>query len=326
MQNKLAELLEGKTSVAIGGHVRPDGDCVGACMGLYQYLRDNYRDVETDVYLEEIPSHFSFVEGTGDIRHQVEPGKTYDLFICLDCGDAERLGFSRPLFESAGQTFCVDHHISNQAFADENYIVPDASSTSELVFRLLDCGRITRGIAEALYIGIVHDTGVFQYSCAGPETFRMAAALLEKGVDAPSIIERTYYEKSYAQNQILGRALLESIVFMHGQCIFSSVSQAVMRFYGVTPKELDGIVSQLRITKGVEVAIFLYEQEPNVYKVSLRSKEKVDVSRVAAYFGGGGHVKAAGCTMPGTVHDVINNLARQIAPQLETEETKTEEA
>ena len=326
MQNKLAELLEGKTSVAIGGHVRPDGDCVGACMGLYQYLRDNYRDVETDVYLEEIPSHFSFVEGTGDIRHQVEPGKTYDLFICLDCGDAERLGFSGPLFESAAQTFCVDHHISNQAFADENYIVPDASSTSELVFRLLDCGRITRGIAEALYIGIVHDTGVFQYSCAGPETFRTAAALLEKGVDAPSIIERTYYEKSYAQNQILGRALLESIVFMHGQCIFSSVSQAVMRFYGVTPKELDGIVSQLRITKGVEVAIFLYEQEPNVYKVSLRSKEKVDVSRVAAYFGGGGHVKAAGCTMPGTVHDVINNLARQIAPQLETEETKTEEA
>ena len=306
--------------------MRPDGDCVGACMGLYQYLRDNYRDVETDVYLEEIPSHFSFVEGTGDIRHQVEPGKTYDLFICLDCGDAERLGFSRPLFESAGQTFCVDHHISNQAFADENYIVPDASSTSELVFRLLDCGRITRGIAEALYIGIVHDTGVFQYSCTGPETFRTAAALLEKGVDAPSIIERTYYEKSYAQNQILGRALLESIVFMHGQCIFSSVSQAVMRFYGVTPKELDGIVSQLRITKGVEVAIFLYEQEPNVYKVSLRSKEKVDVSRVAAYFGGGGHVKAAGCTMPGTVHDVINNLARQIAPQLETEETKTEEA
>ena len=326
MQNKLAELLEGKTSVAIGGHVRPDGDCVGACMGLYQYLRDNYRDVETDVYLEEIPSHFSFVEGTGDIRHQVQPGKTYVLFICLDCGDAERLGFSRPLFESAGQTFCVDHHISNQAFADENYIVPDASSSSELVFRLLDCGRITRGIAEALYIGIVHDTGVFQYSCTGPETFRTAAALLEKGVDAPSIIERTYYEKSYAQNQILGRALLESIVFMHGQCIFSSVSQAVMRFYGVTPKELDGIVSQLRITKGVEVAIFLYEQEPNVYKVSLRSKEKVDVSRVAAYFGGGGHVKAAGCTMPGTVHDVINNLARQVAPQLETEETKTEEA
>ena len=94
----------------------------------------------------------------------------------------------------------------------------------------------------------------------------------------------------------------------------------------MTPKELDGIVSQLRVTRGVEVAIFLYELEPNVYKVSLRSKEKVDVSKVAKYFGGGGHVKAAGCTMPGTVHDVINNLAGQIVRQLEQEETKTEEA
>lgn len=320
MQNKLAELLEGKTSVAIGGHVRPDGDCVGACMGLYQYLKDYYKNIETDVYLEEIPSHFSFVRGTQDIRHEIPEGKAYDLFICLDCGDEGRLGFSAPLFKEARHTFCVDHHVSNLSFAEENYIVPDASSTSELIYNLLDKEKITKDIAEALYIGIVHDTGVFQYSCAGPETFRAAADLLEKGIDAPAIIESTYYEKSYAQNQILGRALLESIVFMKGQCIFSSVSQSVMKFYGVTPKELDGIVSQLRVTKGVEVAIFLYEQEPNVYKVSLRSKDKVDVSKIATYFGGGGHVKAAGFTMPGTVHDVVNNLAKQIALQLEQEE------
>ena len=194
--------------------------------------------------------------------------------------------------------------------------MPDASSTSELVYGLMDREKVTKEIAEALYTGIVHDTGVFRYSCAGPDTFRAAAELLEKGIDAPSIIENTFYEKTYAQNQILGRALLESIVFMHGQCIFSSVSQAVMKFYGVTPKELDGIVSQLRTTRGVEVAVFLYEQEPGVYKVSLRSREKVDVSRVAQYFGGGGHVRAAGCTMPGTVHDVINNLAVQIERQL----------
>ena len=316
MQHRLAELLEGKTSVAIGGHVRPDGDCVGSCMGLYLYLRENFEDIDTDVYLEEIPSHFSFLKGTEMIRHEADAGKKYDLFICLDCGDEERLGFAAPLFESAGHTFCVDHHISNKAFAQDNCIVPDASSTSELVYGLMDREKVTKEIAEALYTGIVHDTGVFRYSCAGPDTFRAAAELLEKGIDAPSIIENTFYEKTYAQNQILGRALLESIVFMHGQCIFSSVSQAVMKFYGVTPKELDGIVSQLRTTRGVEVAVFLYEQEPGVYKVSLRSREKVDVSRVAQYFGGGGHVRAAGCTMPGTVHDVINNLAVQIERQL----------
>lgn len=326
MQNKLAELLEGKTSVAIGGHIRPDGDCVGSCMGLYQYLKHNFEHIETDVYLEEIADHFSFIEGTEDIRHEIPTGKKYDLFICLDCGDQGRLGFSAPLFTEAAHTFCVDHHISNEAFAEYNYIVPDASSTSELIYRLVDHDKITKGIAEALYMGIAHDTGVFQYSCTSPETMRIGADLLEKGIDAPSILDRTYFEKSYAQNQILGRALLESIVFMDGKCIFSYVSQSIMKFYGVTPKELDGIVSQLRVTEGVEVAIFLYEQESNIYKVSLRSKGKVDVSRVAKYFGGGGHVRAAGFSMPGSMHDVINNLSEQIALQLEADQEGTEEA
>ncbi len=97
MQNRLAELLEGKTSVAIGGHVRPDGDCVGSCMGLYLYLRENFEDIDTDVYLEKIPSHFSFLKGTEMIRHEADAGKKYDLFICLDCGDEERLGRRRSL-------------------------------------------------------------------------------------------------------------------------------------------------------------------------------------------------------------------------------------
>ena len=193
------------------------------------------------------------------------------------------------------------------------------------VYRLLDKEKIEETVAEALYMGIVHDTGVFQYSCTSPDTLRAAADLLSRGINAPALIEHTFYEKTYAQNQILGRALLESIVFMDGACIFTSLTKAVMQFYGVTAKELEGIVSQLRVTKGVEVAIFMYELEPNVYKVSLRSKEKVDVSRIARYFGGGGHVRAAGFTMPGTVHDVINNLSKQIALQLgPKEKTKSE--
>ena len=312
----LDEILAGAKTVGIAGHVRPDGDCCGSCLALCQYICSYYPQIKADVYLEEIPNSFRFLKGADCIRHEASEDQTYDVFFALDCGDAKRLGFAECLFEHAGQTVCIDHHVSNQMFADHNDIEPDASSTSELVYGLMDREKVTKEIAEALYTGIVHDTGVFRYSCAGPDTFRAAAELLEKGIDAPSIIENTFYEKTYAQNQILGRALLESIVFMHGQCIFSSVSQAVMKFYGVTPKELDGIVSQLRTTRGVEVAVFLYEQEPGVYKVSLRSREKVDVSRVAQYFGGGGHVRAAGCTMPGTVHDVINNLAVQIERQL----------
>lgn len=312
----LNKLLAQADSVAIGGHVRPDGDCVGSCMGMYQYIRQNFREKEVDVYLEEIPDVHKFIEATKDIRHEAPAGKKYDLFICLDCGDEDRLGFALPLFKNAEKTFCVDHHISNREFADVNYIFPDASSTSELVYNLLDKDKLSKEVAEALYLGIVHDTGVFQYSCASPSTFEAAADLLRRGIDGPKIIEDTFYEKTYAQNQVLGRALLESILLLDGRCIASYITKEQMEFYGVGAKDLDGIVSQLRVTKGVEAAVFMYELEPNVFKVSLRSGDAVDVSRIAQYFGGGGHKKAAGFSMNGTPHDVMNNVVKQIELRL----------
>ncbi|MCI8292764.1 MAG: bifunctional oligoribonuclease/PAP phosphatase NrnA [Hespellia sp.] len=322
MTKMLDEILKDKTSVAIGGHVRPDGDCVGACMGLYLYMASVYPKIQADVYLEEIPEPFEFLRGTEQIKHTAPKNKRYDLFISLDCGDSERLGFSESLFRTAESTFCVDHHISNQSFADINYIVPDASSTCELLFRLMDQTRITKEVAEALYVGIAHDTGVFLYSCTAPETMEAAATLLRTGIDANAIIDRTYYVKTYIQNQILGRALLESILLLNHKCIASVITKNVMDFYEAKPSDLEGIVSQLRNTEGVEVAIFMYELENQVFKVSLRSNGNVNVSTIAQYFGGGGHERAAGVTMRGTSYDVMNNLLRQIAHQLPKESGK----
>ena len=160
----LNDVLKGKHSVAIGGHIRPDGDCVGSTLGLYLYLTTYYPEIETDLYLEEIPEAFQMMGHRDVPKHEIVEGKVYDLFVSLDCGDERRLGFSEPVFQKAKETLCVDHHISNESFADTNYIVPDASSTSELVFRLLDEEKITEEIASFLYMGIVHDTGVFQLS------------------------------------------------------------------------------------------------------------------------------------------------------------------
>lgn len=311
----LQKALENAKTVAIGGHIRPDGDCVGSCMGLYQYIRVWYPKIEVDVYLEDIPNSFGFIKATSDILHEVKE-KEYDLFISLDCGDLERLGFSGVLFKKAKDTLCIDHHVSNQSFGKENYIKPDASSTSELVFELIEKEKLTKEIAECLYLGIVHDTGVFQYSCTAPETMIAAAELMKQGIDYSKIINDTFYEKTYAQNQILGRALLDSILFMDGQCIVTVLEKKTMDLYGVVPKDLEGIVSQLRVTEGVKVAIFMYETGTEEYKVSLRSDEPVDVSVIAQYFGGGGHKKAAGITMKGTSHDIINNIAGQIELQL----------
>ena len=321
----LADLLKGKRRIALGGHVRPDGDCVGSTMGLYLYLKDQYPDIETDLYLEEVPQAFQIIHHTEEVKTELPEAGAYDLFICLDCGDIKRLGCFSTLFEQAGETACIDHHISNEAFADYNYIVPDASSTSELVFTLLEEEKISRECAEALYMGIAHDTGVFQYSCTSPETMEIAAKLLRKGIDGNEIIDKTYYEKTYVQNQILGKALLESMLILNKRCIVSVVTMKDMEFFQAATSDLEGIVSQLRQTKGCEVALFLHEISFHTFKVSLRSKGTVDVSKIAQYFGGGGHVRAAGCTLKGTSHDVINNVSSQILLQLNQEKVQDDE-
>jgi phosphoesterase RecJ-like protein len=143
------------------------------------------------------------------------------------------------------------------------------------------------------------------------------ANLIGYGFDFSKLIEETFYQRTYIQTQIMGRALMESVRFMDGRCIVSGVDRKIMDFYNVGPKDLDGIVSQLRNIKGVDCAIFMYETDIQEYKVSMRSDEKVDVSKVAVYFGGGGHMRAAGCTMHGTFHDCVNNLSLHIEKQLE---------
>lgn len=313
---KITSELNNVKTVAIAGHIRPDGDCVGACMGLYLYLKENYPEIETDVYLEEPKEGFSFLSGFREIKTVYDESKTYDVFFALDTSVKNRIGVALAGYESAGRTICIDHHISNKGFGDKNVIRPQVSSASELVYTLLEEDKVTKPVAEALYMGIIHDTGVFQYSCTTPETMAIGAKLMEMGIDFSKIVDKTFYEKSYVQNQILGRCLMESIMVLDGKCIVGSVKKRDMDFYGVVPKDLDGIVQQLRVTKGVEVAIFLYEVKTQEFKVSLRSNGPVDVNAIASYFGGGGHVKAAGCTMQGSVYDVINNLTLPIEKQL----------
>ena len=313
---KIANELKRINTVAIAGHVRPDGDCVGSCMGLYLYLKENYPDIAADVYLEQPGAQFSFLSCFKEIKTVYETGKVYDLLITLDVSDKNRIGVAEEAYETAKKRVCIDHHISNRGLGDVNEIRPDASSTCEVLYTLLEEEKVSKAVAEAIYTGMVHDTGVFQYSCTSPETMRIAAKLMEKGIPFTKIVEESFYEKTYVQNQILGRCLMESILLMDGKCVIGVVKKKMMDFYHVEPKDLDGIVQQLRIIKGVEVAIFIYEVKPQEFKVSLRSKGKVNVNKVASYFGGGGHVLAAGCTFHGSVYDVMNNLLEIIEKQL----------
>jgi len=143
-----------------------------------------------------------------------------------------------------------------------------------------------------------------------------AGKLIAKGIPFSEMIDETFYRKNYHQNQILGRCLLESILLLDGKCIVSFISRKMLEFYESVSADLDGIIDQLRITQGVEAALLIYETDIREYKVSMRSNGIVDVRKIAVYFGGGGHAMAAGCTMHGTFHDVINNLTPHIDHQL----------
>ena len=313
---ELDEILKDVRTIAVSGHVRPDGDCVGSCVGLYLYLKRYYPQKEVRLFLDHYPESFGFLAGTDEICHEADEETVFDIFFALDCADAGRLGYHAPCFKNAKTTVCIDHHISNRVFTDYYYTVPTASSTSELICLLTGTDSLDREMAEALYLGIVHDTGVFQYSCTSSRTMRIAGELMDKGIDYPEIVRKTFFMNSYRKQQILGRALMESVRLLDGRIIFSAMRMKDMAFYQADSRDLEGIVSELRNTEGVDVSIFLHETQPQIWKVSLRSSEAVDVSRVCEYFGGGGHARAAGCSLQGSMHDVINNLTKHIVEQM----------
>lgn len=311
--NGLMEAIQKANTIAIGGHVRPDGDCVGSCMGLYGYIKDNFQEKKVCVYLEEFSDAFSYLKIEDAFSEKEE---TYDLFISLDCGDEERLGDAKEVMEAATYVVNVDHHITNTKFGDENY-VQEASSTCEILCSMMQMDKISYEVACALYTGMIHDTGVFKHSNTTKRTMQFAGELMEKGIPFGKIIDGSFYLKTYKQLQIMGRCLLESVRILDGRCIFSIMRRPVMDLYEAKPSDLDGVIDQMRTTEGIEVAILLDEREPGDFKVSMRSNEIVDVSTIARYFGGGGHVRAAGCSIKGAAFDVINNLTEHIEKQLE---------
>lgn len=312
---KIIDEIKDAKSIAISGHVRPDGDCVGSVMGLYLYLTKVLPDTRIDVYLEKPADIFDCIQDIDKINSDFAADIRYDVFFAMDC-NTERLGPAETILKKAEKKINIDHHISNPGCGDINILNAESSSTCELLYELLEEDQIDEEIAKALYIGIIHDTGVFKYSNTSPKTLCLAAKLIAFGFDFPKIIDETFYEKTYMQSQIMGRAILESVRFLEGRCIVSIVNKKMMNFYQAAPKDLDGIVNQLRIVKGVECAIFMYETDAMEYKVSMRSNGEVDVAAIAVLFGGGGHVRAAGCTMKGTCHDAINNLSVHIEEQL----------
>lgn len=330
--------LEGCRTIAISGHVRPDGDAVGSCAAMARFLSKAVPDARIDVFSESfnhslmknIPGAESFHQEKDEAGNYITPVDRYDAFLVLDC-DSSRIGGASALCEGAGRIINIDHHASRGGgSAHVSFVVPHASSTCELVYEVIRAAEqngnsyLDAETAQAIYTGMVTDTGVFRYSNVSPRTMEIAADLIRFGFDFPTICREVFFEKTYVQQQIMGRALLESIRILDGQCIFCVIEKKTMAFYGATSVDLEGIASQLMLTEGVKAAVFLQEVEPLRFRVSLRTNGEVNAAQVCAFYGGGGHDRAAGCTISSTWRDAVNNLAESIEMQLKKTEAANE--
>ena len=311
--NKLLELIENAKNIAITGHVSPDGDCTGSTLALYNYITENFGGKQVRVCLEKPSKKFSYMNGFDLISE--DPFSEADLLVSLDASDRERLGSRGVMLDTAKESICIDHHVTNTNFAKFNIVEDFRSSTCELLYTLLDYDKISVNTAVCLYTGIVHDSGVFKYQSTTRQTMEIAGALIDKGFDFTKIIDDTYFKKNFNATRLLGLVLTNAKLIFDGKCCYGLLDYDTWTGYIDDKKKMDGIIDNLRNIDGVEIALFLYETAKDEHKVSLRSIN-ADVSAIATALGGGGHMRAAGATVYGKADELLENT---ILPMIKKE-------
>ena len=309
--------LSGVKTVGITGHIRPDGDCTGSTLGLYNYIKDNMPEIDVDIYLEPVENCYKFLRYSDCIKSYSAKNREYDVFVVLDCGDIERTaGFVRDLIRNAKKTICIDHHETVKNFATINHVIPKTGSASEVLYELLDENKVSKAVAECLYVGIINDTGVFKYQSTTSRTMEIAGKFMNLGIDFTKIIDDTFYRRTYMQTMLVGHALSSSVLTMEGKLIYSFATKALLDSLGLVGRDAGVVIDQLRFVKNVEVALFMYELPDGQIKGSLRSVDRIDVNCIANQLGGGGHMRAAGFTSTLSAEEIVAKVEELMGEQL----------
>ncbi|MBW2557294.1 MAG: bifunctional oligoribonuclease/PAP phosphatase NrnA [Deltaproteobacteria bacterium] len=305
MFDRAIEVINSCSTFLIVSHVRPDGDALGSELAMYNVLRGMGKDVV--VYnQDETPAMYEFLPGSRNIVHSLDSVNGFDAVFVLDCSDIERVGDKNNRIGSIKNIVNIDHHVSVGTFSEILLVDSTASSTGEIIHRLLKkMGIAINGdIATNIYTAILTDTGSFHYSNTGSDTFRAAADLVDKGANCRYIAEKIYEARPATQIRLMGKAL-DTLEFYEGKKVgFIYVTQEMLRKEGALPEHTEGFVDIVRSIQGVEIAACYYEVSRNRFKISLRSKGKANVEKVAGKLGGGGHKNASACRIEGSIKAV----------------------
>ncbi|HBY20195.1 MAG: hypothetical protein A2Y24_06645 [Clostridiales bacterium GWE2_32_10] len=296
--------------ILISGHKNPDGDSVGSALALALILRKLGKS--PDIYIKELPEHYKMLNGTEMYTSTVD--NNYDLFIALDSGDKDRVEEVAKQFENAKMTYNIDHHISNTNFAMRNYVT-EASSTGEIIFHVAkELGaKIDKDIASAIFLAIISDTGLYQYKNTTSETYAVVTELMKNDIDFDRLIRELFFERTYEQTKLLGRALENMELLFDKRVALSTITFKELKDINAKTNEINGIVNTIMQIKGLKIAIFMYEPAPNNVKVSFRSMEPYNVCEIAQKLDGGGHILAAGAITKGRMDEIKEMVLKLVS-------------
>ena len=317
---KFLKLIKSKERFLIGCHVNPDGDAIGSMLALGLSLAKIGKEVV--MISLEVPSVFDYLDGIELVKTSLPSDFEPEVLIGVDCAEKDRLNLPPEVWEFSEMLLVnIDHHLTNLGFGDLNIIDPEASATGEIIYRLLQKSKwsIDKAIATALYTAIGTDTGFFRYANTSALTLEQAAKLVKKYMVEPAMIaEQVHEQKSYNSIRLLGEVLNTLKLENNDKVAWMVLNQKMLARFPVDLEETESYVSYARSLENVEIGILFKEVKPNEVKISWRSAALVDVSKLAGHFGGGGHARAAGCNLNGSIDVVIREVLDYVSSFMET--------
>ncbi len=316
MIDRIIETVDAKDDLLVVSHVRPDGDSAGSQFALALALESLDKRVSL-ISRDPMPARYGALPGAGRLRVASRLERSYDAVFVLECGNIERPGI-----QGLENQFIVnvDHHHSTEPFGAINWIDPEACAVGEMIFRLLNAMKveITPAIATNIYVAILTDTGSFQFSSTRADTFRVAAELADRGADVSRIAMDTFYSNPVDKVRKMGVVINAMELAADGRIVTTALTRGDMRAHGipVDGSDIEGLINYPMTIDGVEVAVLFQELDGGAFRVSLRSKNALDVSRIAAAFGGGGHRKAAGCQLAGPLAEARERVLAAVGEAL----------
>ena len=321
--DKVIQAIQKYQNFMVTTHCNPEGDALGSSLALALFLKQLGKNAKVVIH-DPIPYFLEFLPEKHLVFQSPAIHSTFDVICVCDCGDIARTGyFKNPapgekIKYPAAEVINIDHHVTNTRFGTINWIEGEASASGEMVYDLIHAmkGTITQAIATAIYTTVITETGSFHYSNTTPKMFKIASECAEKGIDVNLIARGIFDTSSKGRLTLLAKVLNSLEVSQDGKIATVSVSGEMFKQTETTAEDTENFVSYPRSIKGVEVAILFRENSPKEYKVSLRAQKELDVSEVAGSFGGGGHKKAAGCTIQGNLSEVKQKVLQAVEKKL----------